>query len=54
MARSNSLYVRLGQKRTFECVRAMSALPPKADMVQRGLDVRFVRTRETFRQGGAV
>ena len=22
----------LGQKRTFECVRAMSALPPKADM----------------------
>jgi hypothetical protein len=22
----------LGQKRTFECVRAMSALPPKADI----------------------
>jgi hypothetical protein len=32
----------LGQKQTLECVRAMSALPPKADMVQRGRDVRSV------------
>ena len=32
----------LGQKRTSEQVRAMSALPPKADMDQYGRDVRFV------------
>ena len=32
----------LGQKRTFGLFIAMSALPPKADMVQRGRDVRFV------------
>jgi hypothetical protein len=32
----------LGQKQTFECVRAMSALPPKADVDQHGGDVRFV------------
>jgi hypothetical protein len=31
----------LGQKRTFSEVYAMSALPPKADMDQRGSDVRF-------------
>jgi len=30
----------LGQKRTLECVRAMSALPPKADIDQQGCDVR--------------
>jgi len=32
----------LGQKQTFEHLRAMSALPPKADMDQSGRDVRFV------------
>jgi hypothetical protein len=32
----------LGQKRTFSRSIAMSALPPKADIAQRGLDVRFV------------
>ena len=25
----------LGQKQTFECIRAMSALPPKADIAER-------------------
>jgi hypothetical protein len=32
----------LGQKRTSRHVHATSALPPKADMVQRDRDVRFV------------
>jgi len=32
----------LGQKRTSEYARPMSALPPKADMVQHDRDVRFV------------
>src|SRR5215472_14608161 len=32
----------LGQKRTSEKARLMSALPPKADMDQHGRDVRFV------------
>jgi hypothetical protein len=32
----------LGQKQTFEGVRAMSALPPKADIGTRSRDVRFV------------
>jgi hypothetical protein len=32
----------LGQKQTFRCFAAMSALPPKADIVQHGGDVRFV------------
>ena len=32
----------LGQKRTSEYARPMSALPPKADMDQLGWDVRFV------------
>jgi hypothetical protein len=32
----------LGQKRTFCDAEAMSALPPKADMDQRALNVRFV------------
>jgi hypothetical protein len=32
----------LGQKQTSHWVRAMSALPPKADIRQRGVDVRFV------------
>jgi hypothetical protein len=32
----------LGQKRTLGHVRLMSALPPKADIAERSLDVRFV------------
>jgi hypothetical protein len=32
----------LGQKQTLEHVRAMSALPPKADIDPQGRDVRFV------------
>jgi hypothetical protein len=32
----------LGQKRTFCDTAAMSALPPKADMVEHDRDVRFV------------
>src|SRR6516164_2348763 len=34
--------IHLGQKRTFECARAMSALPPKADIVECDRHVRFV------------
>jgi hypothetical protein len=32
----------LGQKQTFEVVRSMSALPPKADIETQPRDVRFV------------
>jgi hypothetical protein len=32
----------LGQKQTSECVRAMSALPPKADIAEGDHHVRFV------------
>jgi hypothetical protein len=32
----------LGQKQTSPHVRVMSALPPKADIEQRGHDVRYV------------
>jgi hypothetical protein len=32
----------LGQKQTFRLFIAMSALPPKADIVQRGGNVRFL------------
>ena len=32
----------LGQKQTFECIRAMSALPPKADIGTQPPYVRFV------------
>jgi hypothetical protein len=32
----------LGQKRTLKLVRLISALPPKADIVQLGGNVRFV------------
>jgi hypothetical protein len=32
----------LGQKRTSQPVRPMSALPPKADIAGRQADVRFV------------
>jgi hypothetical protein len=37
----------LGQKRTFECVRRMSALPPKADIGTQPRDVRFVPEADT-------
>jgi hypothetical protein len=33
----------LGQKRTSKPVRVMSALPPKADIVERDRHVRFVQ-----------
>jgi hypothetical protein len=32
----------LGQKRTLQAIRAMSALPPKADIAGQQLNVRFV------------
>jgi hypothetical protein len=32
----------LGHKRTFQQVRVMSALPPKADIAERSCHVRFV------------
>jgi hypothetical protein len=32
----------MGQKRTLGCARAMSAIPPKADIAKRRCDVRFV------------
>ena len=32
----------LGQKRTWQCIRVMSALPPKADIHRRERHVRFV------------
>jgi hypothetical protein len=43
--RSNNLQDRmsaLGQKRTLRGVRLMSALPPKADIAERGWNVRYV------------
>jgi hypothetical protein len=36
----------MGHKRTFSEVRAMSALPPKADITERDQDVRFVPIAE--------
>jgi hypothetical protein len=36
----------LGQKQTSRPIRAMSALPPKADMDHQGCDVRFVPEAE--------
>ena len=36
----------LGQQRTFRVVRAMSALPPKAEIAQCRLDVHFVPEAE--------
>jgi hypothetical protein len=32
----------MGQRRTFQNARPMSALPPKADIAERRQDVRFV------------
>jgi hypothetical protein len=43
----SQLMSQLGHKRTSHQVRAMSALPPKADIVQRGGNVRFVSLGET-------
>jgi hypothetical protein len=37
-----SLMSVLGQKQTLHWSNLMSALPPKADMVQRSCDVRFL------------
>jgi hypothetical protein len=36
----------LGQKRTLEHLRAMSALPPKADIAERDWNIRFVPKAE--------
>ena len=36
----------LGHKQTFGSFIAMSAIPPKADIRQRDLDVRFVPTAD--------
>jgi hypothetical protein len=37
----------LGQKQTSDCLPLMSALPPKADIARRQLDVRFVPQADT-------
>src|SRR5215472_5879242 len=39
----------LGQKQTLKLVRAMSALPSEADMVQLNRDVRFVPKADILR-----
>ena len=39
----------LGQKQTWADVRAMSALPPKADIETRSRDVRFVPKADILR-----
>ena len=39
----------LGQKRTSEHVRSMSALPPKADIAERDRHVRFVPKADVSR-----
>jgi hypothetical protein len=41
----------LGQKRTFEFVRAMSALPPKADIGTQSRNVRYVPRADILRCG---
>jgi len=38
----------LGQKRTLQSVRPMSALPPKADIIERDPHVRFVPKERGF------
>jgi len=43
----------LGQKQTSKRVRAMSALPPKADIAERCLNVRFVPKAGILRCGKA-
>jgi hypothetical protein len=44
----------LGHKRTSELVRVMSALPPKADMVERDHDVRFVPIPDIVHRTGLL
>jgi hypothetical protein len=44
----------LGQKQTFSDISAMSALPPKADIVQDGRDVRFVPKADILHCGKDV
>jgi hypothetical protein len=41
----------LGQKQTLHHVRPMSALPPKADIAEKQLDVRFVPEADILRFG---
>ena len=41
----------LGQKRTFQSVLLMSALPPKADIRPRDQDVRFGPQADILRRG---
>jgi hypothetical protein len=41
-AQNMPLMSALGQKRTLQCIRVMSALPPKADIHRRKRHVRFV------------
>jgi hypothetical protein len=43
----------LGHKRTLRHLRPMSALPPKADMVQHDRDVRFVPKADVSLTAGA-
>jgi len=38
----------LGQKRKFQSVRSMSALPPKADIRADDQDVRFVPKADSY------
>ena len=45
----NGLMSALGQKRTLGHVRAMSALPPKADIGTQPRDVRFVPIADILR-----
>jgi hypothetical protein len=40
----------LGQKRTWDCRSLMSALPSKADIAERQLDVRFVPKPDKVRR----
>jgi len=47
---SQRLMSALGQKRTLEYVRAMSALLPKAEMDQHGRDVCFVPKADSCKQ----
>jgi hypothetical protein len=41
----------MGQKQTWSFETVMSALPPKADMAGRQLDVRFVPKADILRRG---
>jgi hypothetical protein len=41
----------LGQKQTWRPENSMSALPPKADIAERGRNVRFVPQADMLRRG---